>query len=184
MKALPGLDTPGRIAAAGTLGAAIAAGMAWRFGWSATLPAYLAFGAAGAAVSVTDVAVGRVPNRVVAPACLLGLGLLSAASAGSGSWWPLARAAIGAVLLAGFYLTLGLAVPAGMGLGDVKWAGVTGLFLGYFGWSTLPTATLVAFVTAATVVLAARVLRRGRGLVLPMAPFMTAGALVAVLAIR
>ncbi len=182
MKALPGLHTPGRIAAASGLGIGIEAAMVWRAGWSTILPAYLVFGAAGAAVTVTDLAVRRVPNRVVAPAYLLGLGLLTAASAGSGSWWPLARAAIGTLLLAGFYLALGLAFPAGMGLGDVKWAGVIGLYLGYLGWSALPSSTLVAFGTAAAVVLAGSAFGRGRRLVLPMAPYMTLGALVAVLA--
>jgi leader peptidase (prepilin peptidase)/N-methyltransferase len=184
MKALPGLDTPGRIAAAGGLGVGIAAAMAWRFGWSATLPAYLAFGAAGATVTVSDLARRRIPDQVVAPVFLLGLGLLSAACAGSGFWWPLARAAIAAVILAGFYLCLGLAFTAGMGLGDVKWAGAIGLYLGYLGWSTLPSATLAAFGTAAIVVLATAAVGRGRRLVLPMAPFMTAGALVAILATR
>lgn len=182
MTALPGLDTPRRIAAAGSLGAVMTAVMAWRFGSSATLPAYLAFGAAAAAVTATDLAVRRIPNRVVAPAYLLGLALLSAASAESGSWWPLTRATTGAMLLAGFYLALGVAFPAGMGLGDVKWAGVIGLYLGYLGWDALPTATLVAFATAAAVALAAGVFGRGRRLALPMAPFMTAGALVAMLA--
>ena len=43
--------------------------MAWRFGWSAELPAYLAFGAVAATVTVTDLAARRIPNRVVAPAC-------------------------------------------------------------------------------------------------------------------
>lgn len=181
MKALSGLDTPSRIAAASGLGAVIAAGMVWRIGWSATLPAYLAFAAAGATVTVTDLAARRIPNQVVAAAYLLGVGLLSAASAGSGSWWPLARAAIAAVLLGGFYLGLGLAFPAGMGLGDVKWAGAIGFYVGYLSWSTLPTATLLAFGTAAILVLAASVARRGRRLVVPMAPFMTTGALVAIL---
>ena len=88
------------------------------------------------------------------------------------------------MLLAGFYLALGLAFPAGMGLGDVKWAGLIGLYLGYLGWTNLPTATLVAFGAAAVFALAGRVAGRSRGLVLPMAPFMTAGALVAVLAVR
>jgi leader peptidase (prepilin peptidase)/N-methyltransferase len=155
--------------------------MVWRFGWSATLPAYLAFAAAGATVTVSDLAARRIPNHVVAPAFLLGVGLLSAASSESGLWWPLARAAIAAGLLGAFYLGLGLAFPAGMGLGDVKWAGAIGLYLGYLAWSTLPTATLLAFGTAATLVLAARLARRGRRLVVPMAPFMTAGALVAIL---
>ena len=158
--------------------------MAWRFGWSAELPAYLAFGAVAAMVTATDLAARRIPNRVVGPAFVVGPALLAAASAGTGSWWALARAAFGAVLLAGFYLALGLGFPAGMGLGDVKWAGVIGLYVGYLGWRTLPTATLVAFAAAAVFVLGARAAGRRRQLVLPMAPFMAAGALVAVLATR
>jgi leader peptidase (prepilin peptidase)/N-methyltransferase len=184
VKMLPGLDTPARIAVACALGAVIEAAMAWRFGWSAELPAYLAFGAVAATVTVTDLAARRIPNRVVAPAYIAGLALLVGASAGAGPWWPLARAAIGAVLLAGFYLALGLAFPAGMGLGDVKWAGLIGLYLGYLGWTTLPAATLVAFVAAAMFLVTGRAARWGRQLVLPMAPFMTAGALAAVLTTR
>ena len=179
-----GLDTPARFAATCALGAAIGAAMAWRFGWSPELPAYLAFGAVAATVTVTDLVARRIPNRVVAPAYVAGLVLLVLASSGSGTWWPLARAGIGAALFAGFYLALGLAFPAGMGLGDVKWAGVIGLYLGYLGWTTLPAATLVAFGAAAVFVLVGRGPRRGRQFVLPMAPFMTAGTLVAVLTLR
>ena len=136
VKALPGLDTPARIAATCILGAGIEVAMAWRFGWSAELPAYLAFGAVAAMVTGTDLAARRIPNRIVAPAYVIGPCSWRSASAGSGSWWPSRRAAIGAALLAGFYLALGLAFPAGMGLGDVKWAGVIGLYLGYLGWTT------------------------------------------------
>lgn len=182
VKALPGLDTPARIAATCALGAVIEAAMTWRFGWSAVLPAYLAFGAVAATVTATDLAARRVPNRVVGPAYVAGLVLLVVAASESESWWPLARAAMGAVLLAGFYLALGLAFPAGMGFGDVKWAGVIGLNLGYLGWTTVPTATLVAFGVAALLVLVGHATGRSRRLVLPMVPFMTAGALVAVLA--
>jgi leader peptidase (prepilin peptidase)/N-methyltransferase len=133
---------------------------------------------------VTDVIARRIPNRVVGPAALAGPALLVVGLSGSGPWWPLARAGIGAALLAGFYLALGLAFPAGMGLGDVKWAGLIGLYLGYLGWTTLPAATLVAFGAAAVFVLVGRVAGGGRRLVLPMAPFMSAGALVAVLTAR
>ena len=158
--------------------------MAWRFGWSVELPAYLAFGAVAATVTVTDLAARRIPNRVVGTAYVVGPVLLAAASAGTGSWWALARAAFGAALLVGFYLALGLASSAGMGLGDVKWAGVIGLFLGYLSWTALPQGTLVAFGTAAVFVLVSRVAGRRHRLVLPMAPFMTAGALVALLVAR
>ena len=183
-KAPAGLDTPARVAAACALSAGIEAVVAWRFGWSDELPAYLVFGAAAAMVSVTDLAVRRVPNRVTGPAFLLGSVLLVGASAGSGSWSPLARAATGAALLTGFYLALGLVFPAGMGLGDVKWAAVIGLYLGYLGWTALPAATLVAFGAGALFLLVGRAVGRGRRLALPMAPFMTAGALVAVLSAR
>jgi leader peptidase (prepilin peptidase)/N-methyltransferase len=184
VKILPGFNARAHIAATCALGTLIEAAMAWRFGWSAELPAYLAFGAVAATVTVTDLAARRIPNRVVGPAYFVGPALLAAASAGTGSWWPLARAAFGALLLAGFYLALGLAFPAGMGLGDVKWAGVIGLYVGYLGWTTLLTATLVAFGAAALFVVIGRPARWGRQLVLPMAPFMTAGALAAVLSTR
>jgi leader peptidase (prepilin peptidase)/N-methyltransferase len=185
VKTLPGLDTPARIAATCALGAVIEAAMAWHFGWSDELPAYLAFGGAAATVTATDLVARRIPNRVVASAYVGGLVLLVIASAGSGLWWPFARAAIGAALLAGSYLALGLAFPAGMGLGDVKWAGVIGLYLGYLGAAAVFTGTLVAFGSAAVLVVARFLTQRThRRLILPMAPFMSAGALVAVLVAR
>jgi leader peptidase (prepilin peptidase)/N-methyltransferase len=70
-----------------------------------------------------------------------------------------------------------------MGLGDVKWAGVIGAYLGWLGWSPVVAGTLIAFFAAAVVVLAARLCGR-RLASLPMAPFITLGAVVAVLATR
>jgi leader peptidase (prepilin peptidase) / N-methyltransferase len=109
--------------------------------------------------------------------------LLVLASAPSEFWWPLARAGIAAAALSGFYLTLGFAFPAGMGLGDVKWAVVLGAYLGWLGWSAVITGTLFAFLTAALVLVVMRVARRPRAS-LPMVPFMTFGAVAAVLATR
>ena len=184
VKMLPGLDTPARIRATCALAAVIEAPMAWHFGWSVKLPAYLAFGAVAATVTVTDLAARRIPNRVVGPAALAGPVLLALASSTSGPWWPLARAGIGAVLLAGFYLALGLAFPAGMGLGDIKWAGLVGLYLGWVRWEAASTATLVAFAGAALFIVARRVAssEHMEHDTLPMAPFIAAGALVAILA--
>ena len=185
VKMLPGLDTPARIAATCALGAAIEAAMAWRFGGSAELPAYLLFGAVATTVTGTDLVSRRIPNRVIAPAYVAGFTLLVIASAGTESWWPLARAAVGMAVLTGFYLVLGLVFSAGMGLGDVKWAGVIGLYLGYLGGTAVFTGTLLAFGSAAVVVVARFLTgRTHRRLLLPMAPFMSAGAIVAVLVAR
>jgi len=101
-----------------------------------------------------------------------------------GTHRPLERGGITLIVLGAFYFALGLAFPAGMGLGDIKWAGLLGLYLGWVRWEAASTATLVAFAAAAVFVLGARGARRSRQFVLPMAPFMTAGALVAVLTLR
>jgi leader peptidase (prepilin peptidase)/N-methyltransferase len=182
---VPGIDSAPRIAVTASLAIGGAAAMAWRFGWSAPLAAYVFFAAASVVVSVTDMVAQHIPNPVVFLACLVGPALLAVASARSDTWGSLIRAAIAAGALAGFYLLLGLGFPAGVGFGDVKWAGVTGLYLGWLDWSAVSTGTVVAFLAAAVFVAARRLAScRGRQLVVPMAPFMTAGSLVAILTTR
>ena len=181
--AFPGLDSPGHIAGTVLAGMVIEAVVVWRFGWSPPLAAYSYLALTGAVVSATDLAARRVPNRVVLPAYPITAALLVAACLPSGPWWPLARAGIAAAVLGGFYLALGLAFPAGMGLGDVKWAVVLGAYLGWLSWSAVVIGTLIAFLAAVVVLVAARIAGRRRAS-LPMAPFMTLGAVVAVLATK
>ena len=186
-RSLPALATPGRVAVTGAVAAAVEAAILWRFGWSPPLGAYLVFGAAATAVSATDIALRRVPNRAVLAALLPGAALLAFASGFDAAWWPLVRAAIAMVVLAGFYLALGLAFPSGMGMGmgDVKWAAVTGLFLGWISWPAVATGTLLSFAGAALFVTVRHVAAPGcRRAVLAMAPFMAAGALAAILVVR
>jgi leader peptidase (prepilin peptidase)/N-methyltransferase len=181
--AFPGLDNPRRIAGTVLAALVIEAAMAWRFGWSPPLAAYSYLALSGAVVSATDLAARRVPNPIVLPAFPITAALLVAACLPAGLWWPLARAGIAAAVLGGFYLALGLAFPAGMGLGDVKWAGVLGAYLGWLGWPAMVDGTLIAFIAAAGALVVARPAGR-RQASLPMAPFMTLGAVVAVLATK
>lgn len=178
------LATPGRLAGAVIAAVAADAALAWRLGATPALPAYLVFGAAATAVSVTDLAARRVPNRVTGPLYGPGVGLLAVASAASGQWWPLGRAGIAMAALGGFHLLLGLAVEGGMGMGDVKWAGAVGLFSGWVGWQAVVTSTLLAFAAAAVFVLVRQAVGRGCHRLVPMAPFMVAGALAAILLTR
>ena len=154
-------------------------------GWSPALPAYLLFGVCAATVTVTDLVERRIPNRVVGPGAVGALSLLGVAAGVSGDPWPLARAAVAMVALAGFYVLLGLVFPRGMGMGDAKLAGLVGLVLGYLGWAAVADATLLGFWAAALFVLARRLAapRLGRATV-PMAPFMVAGAVAAVVTAR
>ncbi|MGH8994440.1 MAG: hypothetical protein ACRDYB_00115 [Acidimicrobiales bacterium] len=181
-KVVPGIDTPGRIAATCTLGAGIVAAMAWRFGWSAALPAYIALGAVGAVITVSDLAVHKIPDAIVLPAYPLAAALLAVASAPQGQWWALARGAIAMGLLGGFYLALGLGFPTQFGIGDIQLGALLGLYLGWLGWSALSGGTLAAWLLAAVALPARHVLSRpARPAALAAGPFLVAGALVSIL---
>ena len=94
----------------------------------------------------------------------------------------LLRAALGAVALFAFYFVLALAYPAGMGFGDVKLAGVLGIYLGWLGWGELVVGAFLGFLFGGVVGLLMMAVRRaGRKSSIPFGPFMLAGAFVAIL---
>ena len=184
-RTIPGIDTPTRIAATCAVGVATEAVIFLRFGWAPPLAAYLCFGAVATVVSASDLAVRRVPNAVVLPGLACGVALLGLGSGLDATWWSLARAGIAMVVLAGFYLALGLAFSSGMGMGDVKWAAVVGLYLGWLGWPAVVTGTLLAFLAGGLFVIGRRFARpTDHRTPLPFAPFMAGGALVVVLGVR
>jgi len=117
--------------------AALAGGVYLAFGASflALALAYLAF--ISIVLAAIDLDVHRLPDAIVLPAYPALVVTLAGDAAVAGEWWPLARAGVGAVALAGFYFVMLLINPRGMGLGDVKTAGVLGLALGYLGWAQL-----------------------------------------------
>lgn len=116
-----------------------------------------------------------VPNRVVLPAAAWAV---AAAAAVATSELPELLIAGAAAFLA--LLVAALAYPAGMGMGDVKLAGVMGLYLG----SAVAPALLAAFAGGALVGVGI-LLREGGGARkkgVPFAPFLALGGLVGVLA--
>ncbi|MGJ9403230.1 prepilin peptidase [Arthrobacter sp. KK5.5] len=122
------------------------------------------------------------PNRIVFPWYPAALVLLGAASAVSGDWAALLRLVLAGAALFAFYLVLHLIQPAGMGLGDVKLAGILGMYLGFLTWEHLLLATLATFVVGGVFGLAMIAVRRAtRKSSIPFGPFMilgTAAALV------
>jgi leader peptidase (prepilin peptidase)/N-methyltransferase len=80
----------------------------------------------------------------------------------------------------GFLLVAALLSPAGMGMGDVKLAGVMGLFLGRAVIPAMFVALLLGSLFSLTVF--ARKGRAGRGTTLPFGPYLAAGALVGLFA--
>lgn len=139
--------------------------------------AYLWLGAVSIALIAIDLETHRLPNVLVLPGyaiALLGLGIPALMAS---DLERLAIAAAGAGILFGVYLVLALAWPGGMGLGDVKLAGVLGAFLGFSGWAALAVGAFGAFLLGgilSVILLAAKLVTRKSGI--PFGPWMIAGA--------
>jgi leader peptidase (prepilin peptidase)/N-methyltransferase len=154
-----------------------------RLGLTAELPAYLYLAAVGVALAVIDIDLLRLPNAIVLPSYAVGLLLLLPAAVAHGDWAAGLRALAAMTALWAFYFALAFAVPGGMGFGDVKLAGLLGLYLGWLGWGSVLVGTFAAFVLGGLVGVALMLLRRaGRKTAVPFGPHMLAGALLALLA--
>ena len=81
---------------------------------------------------------------------------------------------------AGFFLVAVLAYPRGMGVGDVKLAGVLGLFLGREVGAAILIALLSGTVIS-SVILARKGVKEGRKTAIPFGPFLALGGLVGLL---
>jgi leader peptidase (prepilin peptidase)/N-methyltransferase len=141
------------------------------------LVALLYLMAISVALTLIDIATHTLPNAIVYPSGIVLAVLLVVASAAAGDWSALGRAAIGALGSGALYLGLALAVPGGMGLGDVKLAVVLGLVLAYLGWGPLAVGAFGAFLVGGTVAIALLLAGRARwrgGL--PFGPSMLVGA--------
>ena len=158
------------------------AALAWRFGAHPALPALLALVATGVVLSIVDLTEHRLPNAVVLPTVAIVAVLLVLASALTGEWLRLAWSLAGGAGMFLLYFTLALISPAGMGMGDVKFAAPLGLALGWFGWNVWVVGLAAGFIIGGVVSLIALLLRRVtlRGSI-PFGPSMLAGALVAIL---
>ncbi len=115
-----------------------------------------------------------IPNRITALGAVLALAFGLALDPAGEPERLIAAAAAG-----GFLLIAALAYPGGMGMGDVKLAGVMGLFLGASVAPALLIA-LIAGVAFGAVVIARKGAQAGRKTTVPFGPFLALGALTAV----
>jgi leader peptidase (prepilin peptidase)/N-methyltransferase len=117
-----------------------------------------------------------VPNRLTALGAVLAVAIGAATDPAELPQQLIAGAAAG-----GFLLLAALARPDGMGMGDVKLAGMLGLFLG----REVAVALLVALVAGTlvgVVVMARKGAQEGRKTAIPFGPFLALGGAVALLA--
>jgi leader peptidase (prepilin peptidase)/N-methyltransferase len=114
-----------------------------------------------------------IPNRITGLAAIAAVITIAALDTDF-----LPEAAIAAAAGGGFFLVAALLYPRGMGMGDVKLAGVLGLYLG----RAVAPAILIALITG--VVLGAAIIARkgaeeGRKTAVPFGPFLALGGMVA-----
>jgi leader peptidase (prepilin peptidase) / N-methyltransferase len=151
-----------------------------RFGVTPALPAYLYLAAVAVALAAIDLDVQRLPDAIVLPSYLVGLVLLGVATATTGAWDDALRAVIGMAVMYGLYFAIAWIQPKGMGFGDVKTAGLLGLFLGWVSWSALAVGFLAGFFLGGAFGALLMVVRgAGRKTAIPYGPHLLAGAFLA-----
>lgn len=162
--------------------AALFAAAAVRLGADWALPAFCLFLAALLAVALIDLEHFIVPNRIVLPMLAVSLPLLGLAALLEDEWRSLATGVLGALLASNGLLLVNLVNPRGMGMGDVKLALLLGLFLGWLDLGHVALGLFLGFLFGAVggiLLIALRIKTRKDPV--PFAPFLAAGALVAVL---
>lgn len=150
-------------------------------GSTAELPAFLYLAWLGVALGAIDICCHRLPDVLVLPSYPIGAVLLGIAAIVDADGGAAVRALGGGVLLAAGYYAIAFLKPGGIGLGDVKLAGLLGLHLAWLDWSAVVVGTLVAFTAGALVavgLLAAG--RADRSSRMPFGPFMLAGAAIGI----
>ena len=147
------------------------------------LVAFLYLAAISVALAIIDIETHKLPNVLVLPGYAVGVALLGTAALLAGDFVALGRMAAGAGVLFAFYLLLAIISPRGMGMGDVKLAGVLGLFLGSLGWGQLAVGAGAAFVLGGVFGVILLVMKRaGRKSGIPFGPWMLLGAWVGIFA--
>jgi leader peptidase (prepilin peptidase)/N-methyltransferase len=123
-------------------------------------------------ITLIDLELRLIPNRITLPAAVAAL---IAAALLDTSFVPeqlIAGAAAG-----GFFLLAALAYPRGMGMGDVKLAGMLGLYLGRAVGPAVFIA-LIAGVLVGAAIIARKGAQEGRRTAVPFGPFLALGGLV------
>lgn len=127
-------------------------------------------------ITAIDLDVKRIPNAITAPAALLALPI---AALTEPSFIP--EQLIAGAAATFFFLLPALISRKGMGMGDVKLAGVMGLYLG----AAVAPAILIALVSGTligVVVILKKGVSSGRKTAVPFGPFLALGAVVSIFA--
>jgi leader peptidase (prepilin peptidase) / N-methyltransferase len=156
-----------------------------RFGPDPQTPAFCCLAALGVPLAFIDVREHRLPDALTLPAYPASLLLLGVAApfvpGGTGRF---GHALIGMAAAVALFALLLLAVPSGLGMGDVKLAGPLGAYLGWLGATAFGAGLLAAWLLAAATGLGLMAAgRANRKTQLPFGPFLIAATMGVALAV-
>lgn len=154
---------------------------ALRFGSSLELVAILPLFSGLLALSVIDLQTYRLPDRINLPLLLGSVPLIVVISLIQGRAGDLVWAAVGGI---GYWLLLGLMwliYPRGMGYGDVKFARVLGLYLGWVSPVLILYGLMFAGIGGSIVGIATLIVTRDRTRGFPFGPWLAGGCVLAIL---
>jgi leader peptidase (prepilin peptidase)/N-methyltransferase len=127
-------------------------------------------------VTVIDIDFRIIPNKLMIAGTVAALAILALTRPGD-----IPEHLVAAFAAGGFLLVAAIAYPGGMGMGDVKFAFVMGLFLGRdVGVALL--AGLLAGSVVGLAIMARKGAKEGRKTAIPFGPFLAFGGLVGLLA--
>ena len=146
------------------------------------IAAFSYIGVVGIALSIIDFRTHRLPNKIVAPSYGVGLILFGCAAVASSDALRFGQSLLGMLGMFAVYLLMALPARHAIGMGDVKLAGLLGLYLGWLGWSNLAVGFIGAFVIGGIISVVLMALGRvGRTSRIPFGPWMIAGSAVGAL---
>lgn len=152
-----------------------------RVGTEPVLAALLYVATAGVLLAYIDLKVKRLPDRFTLPSYGVTTALLATAIPFTDDGQRrFGHALVGMLALFLLYAVQALAVPTGLGLGDVKLSGVLGLCLGWFGQETWLTGLLATHVLGVLAAITTVIVRRTRKGEFAFGPHMLTGSLIAI----
>lgn len=160
--------------------AALFGAIAARFGSALETAAFLVLAAVLVPLSAIDLRTHRLPRQLIYTGAAIGGPLLIAAALVAHEpqrlWWAL----VGAAGALAFFFALFIGWSGGMGDGDVRLAGLLGMYLGWIGLMHVPVGLFLGFLAGAVVGVTAMARGGGRKTAVPFGPFMAIGAFVVI----
>ncbi|HET7482893.1 MAG TPA: prepilin peptidase [Actinomycetota bacterium] len=154
----------------------------WKFGVSLRAVAFAAFFWVLVVLTVIDLEHKLLPSRIIYPSIVAGAALLTADALIEGEPGRLVRAGVGSLIFGVFFFAIAFLVPQGMGMGDVRFAYLLGMFLGDIGGiGVVLVGMFLSFLSGGIIGgIAAAATRGGRKMKIPFGPFLAFGTVLAV----